>query len=187
MLLHFSFTFLVRQKHLKVLQMCSSVYNILYFYRFVIIKLMEKYSTFLKFLLLFLVLTQLFLPFPSYSGLVPCGLSEDDPDQPGDQTVPCTFCHFFKLFENIVDFVLFKIVPPLAMLMLAIGGAMFIIAGGDPRKIGQARSILTAVVLGLFIVYGAWLLINLFFSAIGVADWTGLTTGWAEFQCVIKN
>jgi hypothetical protein len=47
----------------------------------------------------------------------------------------------------------------------------------------KARDIIKAVVIGLFIVFTAWLLINLFFSFIGVADWTGLSEGWFKYEC----
>lgn len=105
--------------------------------------------------------------------LVPCGW----------EGTPCTFCHFFELFANIVNFVLFKFVPPLAVLMLTIGGAMFFLASGDPGKLQQAKGILTSVAIGLIFIYAAWLLVNLFFMTIGVAEWTGLAGGWFKFEC----
>lgn len=144
---------------------------------------MAKYPIFFRVLLTVLVLSQVLLPYPTYAGLVPCGLSVDDPNQPGDQARPCTFCDFFVLFENIVDFVLFQIVPPLAVLIVVIGGVMFLLAAENPARVQQAKNILTTVAIGLLIIYGAWLIVNLFFVTIGVADWTGLASGWAEFQC----
>ncbi|MCD6233065.1 hypothetical protein J7J81_01630, partial [bacterium] len=36
--------------------------------------------------------------------------------------VPCNFCHFFIMFNGIVKFVLIYIVPPIATLILMIGG-----------------------------------------------------------------
>jgi len=132
------------------------------------------------------------------AGVVPCGLKEDDPGQQGDQTVPCQFCHFFILFKNIVDFFLFKIVPPLAALMLAIGGFMYIFAysgsleklagggKGGPVLLAQANKLLMSVVWGLLIIFGAWIFVNTFFMAIGVADWTGLKAGWWQIDCPIR-
>lgn len=125
---------------------------------------------FLIFLLSFLFLPQVIFA----AGLVPCG-------GPGEN--PCTFCDFFKLFENIVKFVLFTLVPPLAILMLAFGGAMFFLATGNPGQLEKAKGILTSLVIGLFIIYTAWLLIGLFFTFIGVADWTGLKEGWFRIEC----
>ncbi len=124
-------------------------------------------------------------------GVVPCGRACDDPTTLADETVPCQFCHFFQLFKNIVDFLLIQIVPPLAVLMLAIAGFMYIFAylnpggalpggAGGPALLSQAKKIITSVIWGLVIIFAAWLVINTLFMVIGVADWTGLTKGWKE-------
>ncbi len=109
---------------------------------------------------------------PVYGGLVPCGLSVDDPDQPGDQTVPCQLCHFFVMLDRWIDTLLKYIVPSLAALMIAIGGGMYIISRGNPEMLGQAKKLFTTVVIGLVIIYGAFLIIGLFLKTIGLADWT---------------
>lgn len=135
----------------------------------------------------------LILPlFPIYAGLVPCGLSQDDPDQAGDQTVPCQFCHLFVLFNNVMKFLLIRIVPILAVLMIAIGGFMYIFAyisgdtgsgGGQPPLISQAKKLFASVAIGLLIIYSAWFFVNLFFQILGVADWIGFTKGGWKIDC----
>jgi len=102
-------------------------------------------------------------------GFVPCGT----------EGCPCQLCHFFVMFERIIDFVLFKLVPPIAILMLVIGGVMFFFAGGSPGALTKAKSIITATVIGLIITYAAWLLIGMFFAAIGMAE--------TEFGTAIKD
>jgi len=106
--------------------------------------------------------------------LVPCG--------PGTAKPDCELCDFFVLFDNIVKFVLQKLVPPIAALMLVFGGVMFFAAAGNPAKIGKAKSLFTSLAIGLVIIYGAYLLVSLFFTAIGVAEWTGLQN-WFEYPC----
>ncbi len=96
--------------------------------------------------------------------LVPCG-----PDR-----APCELCHIFILFNNIIQFVLICLVPPVAVAMLVIGGFVLMFAGGAPQLKSKAMSILKSAVIGLFIIYGAWLFINTFLAIIGVMDWTGL-------------
>ena len=108
------------------------------------------------------------------AGLVPCG---------GPGQSQCQFCHLFILFDNIVDFVLFTLVPPIAVLMLVIGGAMLFFAAGNPGKLTDAKSIFSSVIIGLILVYGAWVIAGLFFATIGVSDWTGLESGWFTFNC----
>jgi len=143
-----------------------------------------------KKIFLIIFLTLLFFPLLGWAldyPLVPCGQTEDDLDSPYNETDPCTLCYLFVLFKNIIDFLLFTIVPPLAILMIAIAGAMFLFAAGNPSTLNQAKSILTSTGIALIIIYGAWLLLGLIFSIIGVASWTGLAGGWRqgwfEFPC----
>ena len=120
----------------------------------------------------------LILPlFSSAKGLVPCGGAEED---------PCNLCYFFQMFKNIIDFIMVPLVPIVAVLMLVIGGAMFFFSAGNPGNVARARSVITSTVLGVIIVYVAWILVNMFFAAIGVADWTGLLGGgWSTINCEI--
>lgn len=121
------------------------------------------------------ILIALFLPaavFAAQLPLVPCG----------EKGNPCQLCHFFVMLDRILDFVLFHLVPPIAVIMLVIGGITFFLAGGNPQAVGRARGILTAAVIGLVIIYGAWLLVNAFFMLIGVSEWTGLQN-WFEYPC----
>jgi len=107
-------------------------------------------------------------------GVVPCGRPCDgNPDDENDETCPCTLCHLFLMIDNILDFVFFVLVPVTAVLMLVIGGAMFFFATGSPGILEQAKSLISAVILGLFIVYASFLILGLFLIAIGLnVDWT---------------
>ena len=133
----------------------------------------------------FLISLPLFLLplLASGAGLVPCG-GEDEP--------PCQLCHFFVLFKNVLDFIYFKIIPPLAVLFIAIGGFMYVFAfldpqemfgGGQPSLINKAKKLFASVMIGLILVYGSWIIVNTFFMIIGVAEWTGLKQGWWHINC----
>ena len=125
-------------------------------------------------LFLFVVLFFYLTPTQVYSaGLVPCG---------GEGESACQLCHFFVMFDNIAKFVLTRLVPPIGVLMLVIGGVMFFMAAGNPAGISKAKSLLTSVIIGLIIIYGAYLLISAFFTIIGVNEWTGLKT-WFKYPC----
>lgn len=121
---------------------------------------------------------------PEPGGLVPCGRTCNDPDTSECECEPCTLCHFFLMIKKIIDFLLFKIVPPLAALMIAIGGGMYVIARGKPEMLTHAKQLFGSVIIGLLIIYGAWLIINTFFMLIGIADWTGLEQGWWQINCL---
>ncbi|MEA3293002.1 MAG: TrbC/VirB2 family protein, partial [Patescibacteria group bacterium] len=105
--------------------------------------------------------------------LVECG---------GKNQPACKLIDIFKVFKNILEFVWFSIIPPIAILMLIIGGIMFITSSGNPDALKKSKALLTSIVIGLIIIYGAWLVINLFFTIIGVESWTGLKDGWFQIK-----
>jgi len=106
--------------------------------------------------------------------IVPCG---------NDATNPCKFCHFFVLFNNLVKFLLLCIVPPIAVAGIVLAGVYFIVSQGSPGTLQKARDIIKAVIIGLFIIFTAWLLINTFFSFIKVTIWKGPSQGWFIVNC----
>jgi len=128
-----------------------------------------------------------------YKGLVPCGKDPDAlaPGESKEVALPCQFCHLFVMFDGIVDFIL-KLVIIIAVLMLTIGGFMFIFAGGNPGILTKAKSILTSVAIGLAIIFGAYLIIGTILQAIGLSDWTKeiYQNWWKEgifqIECQIK-
>lgn len=140
-----------------------------------------------------------------YQGLVPCGKEvfikgelEKGKCKEGVGTptlVPCKFCHFPMMLLGVINFL---ILPPtgivflIAVLLLVVGGVMFIFSAGRPALASKGRSILTATLIGLVIIYVGWLLVNTFFMAIGVSEFSIKTLGigpgkWAEtmFNCKI--
>ena len=136
------------------------------------------------FLIIFLI-TLFSLPLVSLSaGLVPCGRT--DSGATAEERQPCTFCHLFVMIDRVLDFILFKIVPVLAALMIAIGGFMYIFAFGKPEMISQAKRLFTAIAIGLLIIYGAWVFINTFLMFIGineVNEFRTLPQDWWKIPC----
>jgi len=106
--------------------------------------------------------------------LVPCGTSE---------TPTCGFCHIFVLINNILSFVLTCAVPIVGAIMLVLGGFMFLLAAESPDKVENAKKIIKAVVIGIVIIFVAWVFLNSFLTSIGVSEWTGLNEGWWNIQC----
>ncbi|MBA4320262.1 MAG: hypothetical protein C0412_17845 [Flavobacterium sp.] len=113
------------------------------------------------------------------AGLVPCG---------GEGENPCTLCDFFVLLDRVIDFFIlppYGIVFIIAVLMMLVGGIMFYFGGFDPGTLQKAQNLFKNVVIGLIIIYGAWLFINFFFQVIGVNEWTGLKTWW-QINCPVS-
>jgi hypothetical protein len=133
------------------------------------------------------------LPFgTNAAGLIPCGYDANNNGKidPGEQ---CGLCHIFALGGNIINFFLipdtsgpnkgFAIVPIVATLLILVGGFLLITAGGDPARLKKASAVLTAVTVGLIIIYASGLLLGTLFTAIGVnpdfnfKSWTD-TASW---------
>ena len=109
--------------------------------------------------------------------LVPCGRSG---------TLDCGFCHIFELLSNILAFILTCLAPIMAALMLIVGGFYFLTAGTSPAALSKAKGVVTAVVVGLVIVFASWVFLNTFMTSIGLADWSGVgtdLTNWWEIRC----
>jgi len=136
------------------------------------------------------------------AGLIPCGGNPrccdngeaeghldcvtDDPDNPSDCEFRCQFCDIFVMLQRVINFILFTIVPPLAVLLIVAGGALFIFGSSfDPGLISQGRAIIQSVAIGLVIVYGAWIFVNTFFVFIGLANSDlGQKIGdWFQINC----
>lgn len=105
--------------------------------------------------------------------LVPCGR---------EGTPPCNLCHIFELINNILSFVLTCLVPIVGAIMLVWGGFYFLSAGANPDDVKKAQRIIWAVVIGIVIIFIAWVFLNTFLSSIGVVEWTGLEDWW-KIEC----
>lgn len=108
------------------------------------------------------VIAFLFLSFPGITyALVPCG--------PGTGKW-CTLADLLVLIDNVTGF-LTTIAFPIAILMVVIGGVLMIIAyvypEGGPSQLQRAKSLFGAVVIGLFIIYAAVFIVELFFQYLG--------------------
>ena len=122
-------------------------------------------------------------------GLVPCGRGCNDPCTKECECCPCTLCHLFVLFKRIVDFLAKDILFPLAVLMIIIGGVIFLTAAGSPERINTAKKILTSTVIGLVIIFLAWLIVD---TIIGVLVRTDNPFGmvlrnWSDIPCPISE
>jgi len=104
------------------------------------------------------------VPSPSGAKTCPAGYSGTNC---GDYTVD----DFIVLAVNVSRWIL-GIVGSLTLLMFIYGGIMFLISAGSSDKIGEARKIITAAVVGLLIVLASFLIIKFVLASMGL-DWNG--------------
>jgi len=118
-------------------------------------------------------------------GIVPCGRPCDDPTTQRDETRPCEFCHFFIMINGIVEFIMFRLVPVIAVLMLVFGGVMFLFAGAKPDMLIRAKGTITAAVVGIVIIFSAWIIVNTVLDKTGIIETDGWT--WYNIDCPISG
>lgn len=93
------------------------------------------------------------------AGLIPCG----GPNEPF-----CNLCYFFDLINNLIKFFLFTIALPVTILMFVLGGVLFLFAGAKPELMNKAKAIITAAVIGLVLMFGAWIMVNTVLQGLGI-------------------
>ncbi|MCX6702413.1 MAG: pilin [Candidatus Wolfebacteria bacterium] len=108
----------------------------------------------------------------SAAGLVPCtGLN-------------CTFCDLLKLLDNVIGFI-FKIIFPLAAVMVVIGGFMIMFSAGNPGRAAKGKEVITAAIIGIVIALISWLVLDTIFKIlVSQGDWTNAGLGpWNQLNC----
>lgn len=83
-------------------------------------------------------------------------------------TPACKNVNTFVYFAINVATFLFGIVGALALVMFVVGGFVYITSAGSPEKIKQGTDIIIAAVIGLIIVFSAYLLVRFLGTAVGL-------------------
>jgi hypothetical protein len=117
------------------------------------------FKTKLKRLFFASILFFLFLSFtPAFAALVTCG-NEGQP--------ACTFNDLFAMINTVIEFVLYQVVPPIAAVTIVIAAINLMTSSGDPGKLESAKKTIVWILLGLVVVYGAWVIVKGFVTALG--------------------
>ena len=129
-----------------------------------------KISVFLFFIFYFLFFTSTVLAV-DYLPLVPCGTSA---------TSPCTRCDLFKLSHNVISFILFGLVPPIAAVLFIFAGLMILLGGAMPARIALGKTIFKNTFIGLLIILASYMIVNTFIQSFGPDQVKG---NWFSFTC----
>ena len=98
----------------------------------------------------------------STPGLVHCGISL--PGAPVDPAEQCDFTDLMKLVQNALNFIIYQLATPIAVLMFAFAGFKLVTSGGDPKAESTARKIFTNTLIGYAVMLSSFLIIKLVFS-----------------------
>ncbi len=102
-------------------------------------------------------------------GLVPCGgyLHDAEGKLISEEPV-CTFGYVILLAQNIIEFLIFKLAAPLAALVIAWAGFLYLTSASSPAQREKAKKILKNVVIGFILALAAWLIVKTLLSSLGV-------------------
>lgn len=89
----------------------------------------------------------------------------------------CTLENLFQMVANIITFIIWDITTPLAVLFLIIGGILMLVSSGNEEMLGLGKKILSSTVIGMALVYGAWLIVSVILTAVGYnkGNWWEIT------------
>jgi hypothetical protein len=111
----------------------------------------------------------------------------------------CTTCDFLVLFINWAELIMYGL-SAIAVLMIAIGGFMWILSAGNPEQVQKGRQMMIGAIVGVLFAFMGYLIVNLTIAAVlgntGLeeesqlfgTDWSsfcesGLTPGGAVTDC----
>lgn len=113
-----------------------------------------------------------------YDGFVPCGKEVWYGTMgPGgkcqgtlsEKPLQCQLCHFFVMIDGMIDYLLVKIIPPVAVLMIVIMGVMYYFGGAKPELLSRSKTVIKTIIIGLALIYGAYMIIGIFLSVLGAS------------------
>lgn len=90
-------------------------------------------------------------------GLVPCGGSGQD---------PCAYLDLFILIGNVIQFILYLAVP-VATIAIVAAGIMLAASAKRESQRSDAKKILWSAMIGLFLTFAAYLIINAIITGLG--------------------
>jgi len=120
----------------------------------------------IKKIILFSIFYFLFSTLIVEAGLVPCA--------PGK----CTWCDLMQLIKNVIDFLMYLVVP-LSVVMIIVGGIMIMTAAGSTERVFKGRKIVTTAVVGLLIALLSWIIIDTIIKVIA----GGSFGPWNKLNC----
>lgn len=95
-----------------------------------------------------------FYPFVSNAGLIDCDLVGSG------NSKPCNFCEAADLTARGIDFLLFTVLTPLAIIAFLVAGGYFLFGGANPNNHKTGNEILRKTIYGILIAYAGWIIIN---------------------------
>jgi hypothetical protein len=109
-------------------------------------------------------------------GIVQCGRA----GQP-----MCKLCDLIVGINIIINYI-FSIVVIVAIFSIFVGGIVYIVSAGTPGLTEKAKGAIKSAIIGVVIVFTAWIMVNFTMTVLGAKTNLGvskITNGWNNFTC----
>ena len=149
----------------------------------------NKLNLFSPSILLAFLAFSIIVPLPTHaadSGLIQCGRQFFSASSENIQF--CTICDLISLAQNLMNQAITYFAAPIAALMLGYGGFLMVIAGvrgGNASQFTQGKKVLTSALIGIVILFCAWLMVDVVLKSIGAYDYNSVKNfgPWNVIQC----
>ena len=79
----------------------------------------------------------------------------------------CGFNDVIRLVRRVIEYI-FILVLPIAAIVFAYAGFLYITSGGDKKKRQAAKKAMTSVLIGIIVVMAAWVLVQTIVGGLNV-------------------
>ena len=80
----------------------------------------------------------------------------------------CTVADLIAILYKVLNFAVTILAPAVVVAACFYGGALIMLYGTNPANLKKGKDTIRDAVIGLAIVWGAWVIISAFFSLLGV-------------------
>lgn len=98
-------------------------------------------------------------------------------------TVQCQLCHLASMGQKIVNFLIINLGVPMAALLFAYAGYLYVTYAASPDNLDKAKKIFTSVLLGFIFMLVSWLLVDTIMKALLQQPSWG---PWNQIRCVAQ-
>lgn len=92
--------------------------------------------------------------------LITCGAI--DGSQPA-----CSFVELLNTANNIIEFLLVYFATPLAAIIFAYAGFIYMFSGGSSTQVSKAKTMMKNMVIGYVIALSAWIIVKTILTSLG--------------------
>lgn len=128
-----------------------------------------------RFTFFIIVATVIFLPTAAHAvtwlPVVPCGSSGQ---------APCSPCHLFQAFHNVIDLVLYGMTGPVAAFLIVWAGGMMLLSAGSAIRFSNGKKMLTNTLIGVTIILLSWVFVNFIIKSLATGN---QGDSWYQFTC----